>query len=65
MDDDYAKNAEIEAQSVNVGEASMAVLISTTPIFMDKTEFEKQMGEVKKQDAENPISEYDIPEEVE
>ena len=32
---------------------------------MEKTEFEKQMGEIKKIDDENPISEDDLPEEVE
>lgn len=65
VDDDYARNAEVEASSVDAGDGSMAALISTKPITMEKTEFEKQMGEIKKIDDENPISEDDLPEEVE
>jgi hypothetical protein len=32
---------------------------------MDKATYEKQIGEIKKQDKENPIKDDDIPEEVE
>ena len=65
VDDDYARNAEVNANAVDAGEASMDVLISSKPIQMEKSEFEKQMGEIKKQDDANPISDEEIPEEVE
>ena len=65
VDDDYARNAEVEAANVDAGNASMATLISTKPIYMNKSSFEQQMGEIKKQDATVSIDDYDIPEEVE
>lgn len=65
VDDDYARNAEVEASSVDAGSASMATLISTQPVYLAKSSFEQQMGEVKKQDAAISIDNYDIPEEVE
>lgn len=65
VDDDYAKNAQVNADAVDAGNASMSALISSNPIYMDKATYEKQMGEIKKQDAENPITDDDIPEEVE
>lgn len=65
VDDDYARNAEVEASSVDAGSASMATLISTQPVYIAKTSFEQQMGEIKKQDATISIDNYDIPEEVE
>lgn len=65
VDDDYAKNAQVSAEAVDAGDASMSALISSNPIYMDKATYEKQIGEIKKQDAENPIKNDDIPEEVE
>lgn len=67
IDDDYARNAEVElnANTIDAGDASMNVLISSKPIQMEKSVYEKQMGEIKKQDAAHPISNDDIPEEVE
>lgn len=65
VDDDYAKNAQVNAESVDAGDASMSALISSNPIYMDKATYEKQIGEIKKQDKENPIKDDDIPEEVE
>lgn len=64
VDDDYARNAEIEASDVDAGDASMNVLISSKPIQMDKATYEKQKGEINKKDAENPISDEPIPEEA-
>ena len=65
VDDDYAKNAEVNTGDIDAGDASMNVLISSKPIQMEKSVYEKQMGEIKKQDAAHPISNDDIPEEVE
>ena len=65
VDDDYARNAMVDASAVDAGNGSMAALISTNPIYMDKATYEKQAGEIQKQDDENPIKDDDIPEEVE
>lgn len=63
VDDDYARNAEVEASSVDAGEASMNVLISSKPIYMEKATFEQQNGAIQQKDNENPIG--DIPDEPE
>jgi hypothetical protein len=64
VDDDYARNAEVEASNVDAGDASMNVLISSKPIFMDKATYEQQVGEINKKDAENPVSDDPLPEEA-
>lgn len=64
VDDDYARNAEVEASSVDAGEASMNVLISSKPVYMEKATFEQQNGAIQKQDEENPVSDEELPEEL-
>ena len=57
IDDVEALNAEVNAGKVDAGAASMRV------ISMQKKDYEDQFGKLTVEDAANPVSSFDIPEE--
>ena len=58
IDDVKALNAEVNAGNVDAGTASMRV------IEKQKTDYTTELEKVTQEDAENPITEDEIPEEV-